>query len=396
MRPALTRMDEARFKRVASRCQWSERSLGVVHALLVEGRQLAEVAAAFDMRPQNANTLRSRFIKKAEKGRLADFIRKELPSSILAVLRERDAEIRTLQAKGYSVEQILSYLTEGGAAVSESTLRNYLEDRPGMKTIVMANQKGGVGKSAVAVQLAYYLRLIVDKRVLVLDFDHQRNSSKALRTGGIATVSQIPASRVLTGKVKGVEEEPFVLLAADNAELLGMEVQGKQAHNVFASNLQGFLKAVAADFDVCIIDTNPNPDIRQLAALVVADFVLSPIQLNQEAIDGIGDLLNHDSIGIRKIQATINKSLQLIGILPNLVEPTPFQRENFRDLAAAFASLMIPLDGGGYAAIKKSTAIPEAQAAGIPVWKLGKTSGREAWAQIKPTFEKIASTMGVL
>ncbi|MEY2170746.1 MULTISPECIES: ParA family protein [unclassified Rhodanobacter] len=394
MRPTLTRIDEARFQRVASRCQWSERSLGVVHALLVEGRQLAEVAAAFDMRPQNANTLRSRFIKKVEKDRLAEFIRSEPPSSILA-LRERDTEIRTLQAKGYSVEQILTYLMEGGAAVSESTLRNYLEGRPGMKTIVMANQKGGVGKSAVAVQLAYYLQLIVGKRVLVIDFDHQRNSSKALRTGGIATVSQIPASRVLTAKVKGVEDEPFVLLAADNAELLGMEVQGKQAHNLFASNLQAFLKAVDADFDVCIIDTNPNPDIRQLASLVVADFVLSPIQLNQEAIDGIGDLLNHDSIGIRKIQATINPKLKLIGILPNLVEPTPFQRENLKDLAAAFASLMIAT-GNGYAAIKKSTAIPEAQAAGIPVWKLGKTSGREAWAQIKPTFEKIASTMGVL
>ena len=68
-------------------------------------------------------------------------------------------------------------------------------------------------------------------------------------------------------------------------------------------------------------------DIRQLASLVVGDFVLSPLQLNQEAIDGIGDLLNHDNIGIRKIKATINKKLELIGILPNIVEPTPFQRD---------------------------------------------------------------------
>ncbi len=388
-------MDAERFELVASRCQWSERSIGLVRALLVDGRPLSESAAAFGFTPQNANTLRTRFLAKAKKRLLADFITTQPPSSTVA-LRERDAEIRTLQTKGYSIEQIVSYLAEAGVSISVPTLRNYFEDRPGMKTLVMANQKGGVGKSAVAVQLAYYLHLMLEKRVLVIDFDHQRNSSKALRTGGLATVSQLPASRVLTAKVSGVEEAPFLLLAADNAELLGMEVQGKQQHNVFATNLHAFLKAVDKDFDVCIIDTNPNPDIRQLAALVVSDFVLSPIQLNQEAIDGIGDLLNHESIGIRKIQATINKKLQLIGILPNLVEPTPFQRENLRDLAAAFASLMIPLEAGGYAAIKKSTAIPEAQAAGIPVWKLGKTSGREAWAQIKPAFEKIASTMGVL
>ena len=46
-----------------------------------------------------------------------------------------------------------------------------------------------------------------------------------------------------------------------------------------------------AAFDVCVIDTNPNPDIRLIAALASADFVLSPIQLNQEAIDGVRALL---------------------------------------------------------------------------------------------------------
>jgi chromosome partitioning protein len=228
---------------------------------------------------------------------------------------------------------------------------------------------------------------------VVIDLDHQHNSSKAIKTGGIATVSQMPASRLLTAKVEGVEEAGFVLVEADNATLLKMEKQAEK-HNAFASNLQAFLHAVHNDFDVCIIDTNPNPDIRQIAALVVSDYVLLPLQLNQEAIDGIGDLLNHDSIGIRKIKATINPKLELIGILPNLVEPTPFQRDNFRELSTHFAKLLIPLDVG-FAAIKKTTAVPEAQATGVPVWKLGKTSGRDAWAQIKPVFEKIASIMEV-
>ena len=262
-----------------------------------------------------------------------------------------------------------------------------------MKTMVLANQKGGVGKSAVVVQLAYFFHLIMGKRVLVIDVDHQRNSSKAICTGGFALVSQIRASQLLTTTVSRVEAADFVLIAGDNADLLKMEKQADQ-HNRFATNLQVFLQTIDKDFDVCIIDTNPNPDIRQLACLVVSDFVLSPLQLNQEAIDGIGDLLNHESIGIRKIKAVLNSKLELIGILPNLVEPTPFQRDNLRALCTHFAKLLIPMDGS-FAAIKKTTAIPEAQAAGVPVWKISKTSGRQAWMQIKPVFEKIASIMEI-
>lgn len=261
-----------------------------------------------------------------------------------------------------------------------------------MKTLVLANQKGGVGKSAVAVQFAYFLALVLNKRVLIIDFDHQRNTTKAIRTGGLATVSAITSSTILKTKTSGIEHADFVLVAGD-PELIKMEKQAAE-HNAFATNLYTFLASVADQFDVCVIDTNPNPDIRQLASLVVSDFVLSPLQLNQEAIDGIGDLLNHENIGIRKIQATLNKKLQLIGILPNIVEPTPFQRDNFRDLSKAFAKLLIPLENG-FAAVKKTTAIPEAQAAGLPVWKLGKTSARDAWNQMRPVFEKIATTMGV-
>lgn len=282
-----------------------------------------------------------------------------------------------------------------------------------MKILAIANQKGGVGKSAIAVQFAYFLTAILFKRVLVIDFDHQRNTTWSIRTGGLATVSAITSSTILKSKTSGIEHADFVLVPGDQ-ELMKMEEKAaeltafvkyakdqgqpgaRDGRSVYATNLYTFLASVADQFDVCIIDTNPNPDIRQLAALVVSDFVLSPLQLNQEAINGIGDLLNHPNIGIRNIQATINKKLQLIGILPNLVEPTPFQRDNMLDLSKHYSKLFIPMAPlPGFASIKKTTAIAESQAAGVPVWKLGKTSGREAWTQIRPIFEKIADTMGV-
>ncbi|MCR5860192.1 ParA family protein [Mesorhizobium sp. J428] len=206
-----------------------------------------------------------------------------------------------------------------------------------MKTIVLANQKGGVGKSAVACQLAYFfsqpINQPMNKRVLVIDLDHQRNTTKALRTGGFCVVSATTSSKLLTDPKADIEHAEFVLVPGDG-DLLKMEKKAAE-HNAYASNLLAFLARVADSFDVCIIDTNPNPDIRQLSPLVVADYVLAPIELNQEAIDGIGDLLNHENIGIRRIQATLNKKLKFLGILPNKVEPTPFQRDNFRALSTA-------------------------------------------------------------
>lgn len=260
-----------------------------------------------------------------------------------------------------------------------------------MKTLVFANQKGGVGKSAIAVQLAYYLAEVKKQRVLFIDLDHQGNSSKAIKLSGLATLSLKTASSLLTSWVDWVEADPFVLIAADGNELMNLEKRAAN-HNQFAGNLNGFCKGMAEQFDFCIIDTNPNPDIRQLSALIAADFVLAPIQLNQEAIDGIAGLLNHEKIGIKKIQAALNPKLKLLGILPNLVEPTPFQRNNLAALVGQFSSLLIKTEAG-YAAIKKSTAIAEAQAAGLPVWKLQKTSARDGWNQIKPVFDTLFKEM---
>jgi chromosome partitioning protein len=78
-------------------------------------------------------------------------------------------------------------------------------------------------------------------------------------------------------------------------------------------------------------------DLTQLVhggytAAQTGDFVRSPIQLNQEAIDGIGLLRNHHRYGYRKVKQALNHDPDLIGLLPNVVERTPFQRQNFKQL----------------------------------------------------------------
>jgi chromosome partitioning protein len=265
-----------------------------------------------------------------------------------------------------------------------------------MKTLVLANQKGGVGKSAVATQLAYYFHKI-GARVLFVDLDHQRNSSVPLTLSGLVQVASFTSSQFLDVKGQELPEGRFVLVGGDD-HLSAIERQADK-HNNFVNNLNAFLKAQSARFDCCIIDTNPNPDVRYAASLIVADFVLSPVQLNQEALSGIGALLSHPRYGYRKIKQALNHKLELIGILPNLVEPTPFQRENLKQLVENHAQLLIVIDPNAkpkrFAFIPKRSAVAEAQAAGQPLFDMKKTSARDAWLEIKPSFDVVAQRMNL-
>lgn len=279
-----------------------------------------------------------------------------------------------------------------------------------MKTLVLANQKGGVGKSFLATQITFFLAER-GKRVLHVDLDHQGNSSQPLIKSGLARIAGFTASDLLAGANAALPDAALVVVAGDVA-LSNLERQADQ-HNAYVNRLGDFLADVAPYFDVCIVDTNPNPDIRYAAALIVADFVVSPVELNQEAIAGIAALLDHPRYGFDRIKALLNPRLELIGILPNMVEATPFQRANFAALVRMHAHLLIRLDGTEqrYAFIPTRTAIAEAQAAGVPVWRLRqvlpvssvgevdpmpmpvRTAAREAWREIRPVFEEIERRM---
>lgn len=275
-----------------------------------------------------------------------------------------------------------------------------------MRTLALVNQKGGVGKSFVADQFSFHL-LQRERRVLLLDLDHQGNSSAPLIRSGRAALAAFSAYDVFMGATAALPIAPFALVQGHTA-LSCLERQPGQ-HNTYVERLRQFLSAAAAQFDVCVIDTNPNPDIRYAAALICADCVLSPVQLNQEALDGIGALLYHSRYGVHKIKARINPKLELLGLLPNLVEATPFQRHNLVQLVSAHPQLMMRMPGAEprYAFVPTRTAIAESQAAGVPLWDLRqavpaersgsvspasmplRTAARDAWRELRPVFEEI-------
>ncbi len=258
-----------------------------------------------------------------------------------------------------------------------------------MKTLVLANQKGGVGKSAVATLLSHYF---VQKghRVLAIDLDHQGNFSNALQLSQRVGLVSVTADVLLSGGITAVPQQSFVL-AASGRGLLGLERQ-PALHTPFARNFRAFLSSMDQRFDVCVIDTNPNPDIRLIAALASTDHVLSPIQLKQEAMDGVAALLDHERVGLRKIKAVLNPKLRLIGLLPSMVEATPFEKINLIQVVRKYQSLLIPLSErlGDIASIPRRSAIGEAQAQGAVLWEMKKTAARDAWREIEPSLARIA------
>ena len=119
-------MDAAQFERVASKCKWSERSLGVAKALIVGDVSLSEAAAAHSMSPQQANVIRARFLAKAEKLRMEEFMRREKPKLSSSALEPYSSQMQTLRDKGYTVDQIVAFLKENGVSTSPTTVRTFL------------------------------------------------------------------------------------------------------------------------------------------------------------------------------------------------------------------------------------------------------------------------------
>lgn len=283
----------------------------------------------------------------------------------------------------------------------------------GMIVTAVANQKGGVGKTFAVCQLGFCLAAR-GLPTLIIELDHQMNARRSLARGGRVAISGFTALDVLEGRGDELPAGELVLVPGD-AGLSALERRA-DCHNAYVNALQDFLRRVGSRFAACLIDTHPNPDVRYAAALATADKLLSPVQLNQEAIDGIGALLHHCRYGYLRMREVLNPRLDLIGILPNMVEATPFQRSNLQQLVLHHPGLLIPVareSGQGYAYIPNRTAVAEAQAAGLPLWQLRqavpahlagqvtpdsmplRSAARDAWREIRPSMEAIIARIGL-
>lgn len=265
----------------------------------------------------------------------------------------------------------------------------------GMKTLAIWTQKGGVGKTALACQLAHALRAR-GHRVLLVDLDSQGNASAALlRAEKAAALAITAASMLMNGN--WAETLPAVGFAVVRAtpELIRIPEQPGEFSRFHANFLANLARVVPA-FDICLIDCPPSDDLRVLLALTVADSVLSPIQLNQEAIEGIVKTLR-GARGVERVREKFNPSLQFLGIVPNMVEATPLQKRNFIEVLESFGRYLVLDQQGNPLRVLRRSSIAEAQELGVALPELGrtKTAAREAWAELAPTLDRIADLVMV-
>jgi chromosome partitioning protein len=186
------------------------------------------------------------------------------------------------------------------------------------KIFCVANQKGGVGKTTTAVNLAAALATL-NQRVLLVDLDPQGNATmgaginKSTLTTSIYEVL-LGMSDVKTALVHS-ETGKFDVLPA-NRELAGAEVEMVELENR-EKRLKDTLATVRDAYDFMLIDCPPALSMLTLNGLCAAHGVIIPMQCEYYALEGLSDLVNT----IKKVHANLNPDLKIIGLLRVMYDP---------------------------------------------------------------------------
>lgn len=187
-----------------------------------------------------------------------------------------------------------------------------------MATVIsVTNQKGGVGKTTTAVNLAYYTAK-AGKKTLLIDFDPQGNATSGL---GIdkqlleQTMADVVMELATLDQIVIPTAHKNLFLAPTTPQLANTEVQLAQADKRF-SRLKAAIEASTGEYDIVIIDSPPSLSLLTVNGLIAAKYVLLPVQAEFYALEGLGQLLET----MKLVRKGMNPTLELLGVLPTMID----------------------------------------------------------------------------
>ncbi len=180
------------------------------------------------------------------------------------------------------------------------------------KVIVIANQKGGVGKTTTAVNLAACMA-VTEIPTLIIDMDPQSNATSGLGielANGDKSIYDVMINSIDAKDVIRKSDLPHLDILPSSTRLVGAEIELVPAL-ARETILKGALRGLNGDYEYIFIDCPPSLGLLTLNSLTAADTVLVPVQCEYFALEGLSQLLNT----IRLVQKSLNKKLEVEGFL---------------------------------------------------------------------------------